>query len=63
MKFTYRDNSQSTWELTPDGHGHWVAKVVCVIEADTITEADKEFKAQTGLDVMKLPHIGVGVEK
>lgn len=49
MKFIYKDNNNG-------------GKVVCVIEADNILDADKEFEKQTKINPVKKPSIGCLIE-
>ena len=63
ITFLYHDSDDQKWELTPDGHGHWVSKVVFQCVAETITEADAKFKEATGNNPMRAQNIGVEVKQ
>ena len=50
--FIYHDSTDQKWELMPDGHGHWVSKVIFQCEADTIMEADQMLSEATGIKLV-----------
>lgn len=49
--YTYYDNSKS-----------WHGKLLLVVYADTITDADKIFEKITGLNTIKCPRIGCVID-